>query len=235
MESKKYVIAMDQGTTSSRAILFNKRGEIQSSQQREFRQIFPKPGWVEHDPMEIWSTQMGVAMEAMQKIDARPEDIAAIGITNQRETTVIWDAATGRPVYNAIVWQCRRTSDIIDKLKSDGLSGYVQEKTGLIPDAYFSASKIAWILRNVPGVKERARRGELRFGTVDSWLIWNLTAGMRRYLIISAYPHRYCLRSGRPQAISAKPSASAALSPSAEPQAISRPRFSASAALTRAR
>ena len=177
MESKKYVIAMDQGTTSSRAILFNKRGEIQSSQQREFRQIFPKPGWVEHDPMEIWSTQMGVAMEAMQKIDARPEDIAAIGITNQRETTVIWDAATGRPVYNAIVWQCRRTSDIIDRLKSDGLSGYIQEKTGLIPDAYFSASKIAWILRNVPGVKERARRGELRFGTVDSWLIWNLTDG----------------------------------------------------------
>ena len=177
MESKKYVIAMDQGTTSSRAILFNKRGEIQSSQQREFRQIFPKPGWVEHDPMEIWSTQMGVAMEAMQKIDARPEDIAAIGITNQRETTVIWDAATGRPVYNAIVWQCRRTSDIIDRLKSDGLSGYIQEKTGLIPDADFSASKIAWILRNVPGVKERARRGELRFGTVDSWLIWNLTDG----------------------------------------------------------
>ena len=118
MESKKYVIAMDQGTTSSRAILFNKRGEIQSSQQREFRQIFPKPGWVEHDPMEIWSTQMGVAMEAMQKIDARPEDIAAIGITNQRETTVIWDAATGRPVYNAIVWQCRRTSDIIDRLNT---------------------------------------------------------------------------------------------------------------------
>ncbi len=177
MGNGKYVIAMDQGTTSSRAIVFNKRGEIISSQQREFRQIFPKPGWVEHDPMEIWSSQMGVTMEALQKVDARPEDIVAIGITNQRETTVIWDAKTGRPVYNAIVWQCRRTSDIIDRLKSDGLSGYIQEKTGLVPDAYFSASKIAWILRNVPRARERANRGELRFGTVDSWLIWNLTEG----------------------------------------------------------
>ena len=177
MSEKKYVIAMDQGTTSSRAILFNKKGEIMSAVQREFPQIFPKPGWVEHDPMDIWSTQMGVTMEAMQRIDADPEDIAAIGITNQRETTVVWDAKTGRPVYNAIVWQCRRTSGMIDKLKADGLAQTVQKKTGLIPDAYFSASKIAWILENVPGVRERAERGELRFGTVDSWIIWNLTDG----------------------------------------------------------
>ena len=177
MENKKYVIAMDQGTTSSRAILFDKSGTIISMVQREFRQIFPKPGWVEHDPMEIWSTQMGVTMEAMQKVDARIEEIAAIGITNQRETTVIWDAATGRPVYNAIVWQCRRTSEMIDKMKSDGWEEKIKAKTGLVLDAYFSASKIAWILENVAGARERAEAGELRFGTVDSWLIWNLTDG----------------------------------------------------------
>ncbi|MBR0157057.1 MAG: glycerol kinase GlpK [Clostridia bacterium] len=177
MSEKKYVIAMDQGTTSSRAILFNKAGEIISVVQREYRQIYPQPGWVEHDPMDIWSTQMGVTMEAMQKIDAKPEEIAAIGITNQRETTVIWDAASGRPVYNAIVWQCRRTAGIIDKMKAEGWAEKIRQKTGLIPDAYFSASKIAWILDNVPGVRERAERGELRFGTVDSWLIWNLTDG----------------------------------------------------------
>ena len=177
MERDKYVIAMDQGTTSSRAILFDARGNIKSVVQREFRQIFPKPGWVEHDPMEIWSSQMGVTMEAMQRIDATPEDIAAIGITNQRETTVVWDAATGKPICNAIVWQCRRTADIVKKLREDGLADTVQERTGLIPDPYFSATKIAWILRNVPGAKERAERGELRFGTVDSWLIWNLTGG----------------------------------------------------------
>ena len=177
MEREKYVIAMDQGTTSSRAILFDARGNIKSVVQREFRQIFPKPGWVEHDPMEIWSSQMGVTMEAMQRIDATPEDIAAIGITNQRETTVVWDAATGKPICNAIVWQCRRTADIVKKLREDGLADTVQERTGLIPDPYFSATKIAWILRNVPGAKERAERGELRFGTVDSWLIWNLTGG----------------------------------------------------------
>ena len=177
MEREKYVIAMDQGTTSSRAILFDARGNIKSVVQREFRQIFPKPGWVEHDPMEIWSSQMGVTMEAMQRIDATPEDIAAIGITNQRETTVVWDAATGKPICNAIVWQCRRTADIVKKLREDGLADMVQERTGLIPDPYFSATKIAWILRNVPGAKERAERGELRFGTVDSWLIWNLTGG----------------------------------------------------------
>lgn len=177
MAEKRYVIAMDQGTTSSRAVLFDRRGNIVSMVQKEFRQIFPKPGWVEHDPMEIWSTQMGVAMEAMQRIDARADEIAAIGITNQRETTVVWDADTGKPVYNAIVWQCRRTSDIIEKLKADGLEDKVRETTGLIADAYFSASKIAWILRNVPGAREKAEAGKLKFGTVDSWLVWNLTDG----------------------------------------------------------
>ncbi len=177
MEDKKYIIAMDQGTTSSRAILFNKSGDIVSIAQKEFRQIFPKPGWVEHDPMEIWSTQMGVAMEAMQKVDAKSDEIAAIGITNQRETTVIWDAQTGYPVYNAIVWQCRRTSDMIEKMKEDGWEEKIRAKTGLVLDAYFSASKIAWILDNVAGAREKARAGGLRFGTVDSWLIWNLTDG----------------------------------------------------------
>ena len=171
MGEKKYVIAMDQGTTSSRAILFDRRGQIVSVVQREFRQIYPQPGWVEHDPMDIWSSQMGVAMEAMQKVDAGPEEIAAIGITNQRETTVVWDAATGKPICNAIVWQCRRTADRIDRLKAEGWAEKIQQKTGLIPDAYFSASKIAWILDRVPGARERAERGELRFGTVDSWLI----------------------------------------------------------------
>lgn len=175
--SKKYVIAMDQGTTSSRAAVFNKNGEIVSMVQKEFRQIFPKPGWVEHDPMEIWSTQMGVAMEAMQKIDAHSDEIAAIGITNQRETTVIWDADTGRPIYNAIVWQCRRTADMIEQMKAEGLSDMIRGKTGLVLDAYFSASKIAWILNNVPGAREKAEAGKLRFGTVDCWLIWNLTDG----------------------------------------------------------
>ena len=159
MSEKKYVIAMDQGTTSSRAILFNRSGEIVSVVQREYRQIYPKPGWVEHDPMDIWSSQMGVTMEAMQKIDAKPEEIAAIGITNQRETTVVWEAATGRPIYNAIVWQCRRTAGMIEKMKQEGWEDRIREKTGLIPDAYFSASKIAWILDNVPGARERAQRG----------------------------------------------------------------------------
>lgn len=177
MEKKKYVIAMDQGTTSSRAVLFNKSGEAVSMVQKEFRQIFPEPGWVEHDPMEIWSTQMGVTMEAIQKLDASTDEIASIGITNQRETTVVWDAETGRPVYNAIVWQCRRTSDMIEKMKADGWTDKVREKTGLVLDAYFSASKIAWILNNVPGARKRAEDGKLRFGTIDSWLIWNLTDG----------------------------------------------------------
>lgn len=172
----KYVMALDQGTTSSRCILFDKEGGIRSVVQREFEQIFPKPGWVEHDPMEIWASQIGVATEAMSKIGASSEEIAAIGITNQRETTVVWEKATGRPVYNAIVWQCRRTSDIIDKLKAEGFDQVIREKTGLIPDAYFSGSKLKWILDHVEGARERARRGELLFGTVDTWLIWNLTS-----------------------------------------------------------
>ena len=174
---KKYVLAMDQGTTSSRAVLFDKNGETVSMVQKEFKQIFPQPGWVEHDPMEIWSTQMGVSMEAMQKIDAHADEIAAIGITNQRETTILWDADTGRPVYNAIVWQCRRTADIIEKAKADGMADIIKQKTGLVLDAYFSASKIAWILDNVKGAREKAEAGKLRFGTVDCWLIWNLTDG----------------------------------------------------------
>ena len=177
MNEKKYVIAMDQGTTSSRCILFDQKGEVRGAAQKEFPQIYPQPGWVEHDPGDIWSTQMGVTMEAMQKADAQADEIAAIGITNQRETTLVWDAATGRPVCNAIVWQCRRTADRIERLRRDGMEETVRQKTGLIPDAYFSASKLEWILDHVPGARERAERGELRFGTVDSWLIWNLTSG----------------------------------------------------------
>ncbi len=174
---QKYIMALDQGTTSSRCILFDKAGNICTMSQKEFTQIYPKPGWVEHNPMEIWSTQLAVAMECMAMVGSNPEQIAAIGITNQRETTILWDKRTGEPVYNAIVWQCRRTSDMIEALKTDGFDKKIREKTGLIPDAYFSASKIAWILQNVPGVRERAEAGELLFGTVDTWLIWNLTKG----------------------------------------------------------
>ena len=173
----KYVIALDQGTTSSRCILFNKQGEICSVAQKEFTQIFPQPGWVEHNPMEIWSSQLAVTMEAIGQIGAGCSDIAAIGITNQRETTIVWDRNTGIPVYNAIVWQCRRTAERIDQLKADGLEEYVISHTGLIPDAYFSGSKIAWILDHVEGARERAEKGELLFGTVDTWLIWKLTGG----------------------------------------------------------
>ncbi len=173
----KYVIAMDQGTTSSRCILFDEQGAICSVAQKEFTQIYPQPGWVEHDPMEIWSSQLSVTMEAMGKIGAHYSDIAAIGITNQRETTIIWDKDTGEPVYNAIVWQCRRTAGRIEQLKADGLEEKIVERTGLIPDAYFSGSKIEWILEHVKGARERAERGELLFGTVDTWLIWNLTKG----------------------------------------------------------
>ena len=173
---EKYVIALDQGTTSSRCILFDHEGDVCSLVQREFTQIYPQPGWVEHDPMEIWSSQLGVLMEAVGSIAAM-EDIAAIGITNQRETTIIWDKNTGRPIYNAIVWQCRRTADKIEKLKADGMEQLIKERTGLIPDAYFSGSKIAWILDHVEGARDRAKRGELLFGTVDTWLIWNLTKG----------------------------------------------------------
>ena len=173
----KYIMALDQGTTSSRCILFDKSGSIVSVAQKEFKQIYPQPGWVEHDPLEIWSSQMSVMMEAVSGVGAAITDIEAIGITNQRETTIVWDRKTGRPIYNAIVWQCRRTSDRIERLKADGMAEKVQEITGLIPDAYFSGSKIAWILDHVPGARERAEKGELAFGTVDSWLIWNLTRG----------------------------------------------------------
>ena len=173
----RYVIALDQGTTSSRCILFDQQGNICSVAQREFPQIYPQPGWVEHNPMEIWSSQLSVTMEAMGKIGAHYSDIAAIGITNQRETTIVWDRDTGEPVYNAIVWQCRRTANRIEQLKKDGLEEKIIERTGLIPDAYFSGSKIEWILDNVPGAREKAERGDLMFGTVDTWLIWNLTKG----------------------------------------------------------
>ena len=172
---KKYVLALDQGTTSSRCILFDKQGNICSMAQKEFEQIYPHAGWVEHDPMEIWASQLSVATEAMSKIGVTGENIAGIGITNQRETTIVWDRYTGQPIYNAIVWQCRRTADDIEKLVKEGLADYVQKTTGLIPDAYFSASKIAWILDHVTGAREKAEAGDLLFGTVDTWLIWNLT------------------------------------------------------------
>ena len=172
-----YIMALDQGTTSSRCILFDKNGNICSMAQREFTQIYPKPGWVEHDPREIWSSQLAVATEAMAKLGVDASSISAIGITNQRETTIVWDKKTGEPVYNAIVWQCRRTSDTIEELKKSGFDKVIRERTGLIPDAYFSASKIAWILDNVQGARARAEAGELLFGTVDTWLIWNLTRG----------------------------------------------------------
>lgn len=174
---KQYIMALDQGTTSSRCIIFDKQGRIKSIAQKEFTQIYPKPGWVEHDPVEIWSSQISVATEAMAKLGIGAKEIASIGITNQRETTVIWDRNTGRPIHNAIVWQCRRTSDMIEKLKEKGLEDYIKTTTGLIPDAYFSGTKIKWILDYVPGAREVARKGELLFGTVDTWLIWNLTKG----------------------------------------------------------
>jgi len=169
---EKYIMALDAGTTSNRCILFNAKGEICSVAQKEFTQIYPKPGWVEHDANEIWDTQMGVALEAMQKIGAVYSDIAAIGITNQRETTVVWDKNTGEPVYHAIVWQCRRTSEYCDSLKEKGLVDTFRSKTGLVIDAYFSGTKLRWILENVPGVRERAEKGDLLFGTVDTWLMW---------------------------------------------------------------
>ena len=173
----KYIMALDQGTTSSRCILFDKKGTVCSVAQKEFTQIFPQAGWVEHDAMEIWASQMGVAQEAMLKIGAAARDIAAIGITNQRETTVVWDRHTGQPVYNAIVWQCRRTADFCDALAAEGWTEKVRDKCGLVLDPYFSATKIRWILENVPGAREKAERGDLLFGTIDTWLIWNLTGG----------------------------------------------------------
>jgi glycerol kinase len=173
----KYVMAFDAGTTSNRAILFDNKGEIVATAQQEFPQIYPKPGWVEHDPMDIWATQSGVASQVMSKANARPEDVAAIGITNQRETTIVWEKATGKPIMNGIVWQDRRTAGICDAMKAKGLEDYVRENTGLVIDAYFSGTKVKWMLDNVPGAREKADKGELLFGTVDTWLIWKMTNG----------------------------------------------------------
>ena len=173
----KYILAIDQGTTSSRAIIFDAEGAIKSVSQKEFTQFFPRPGWVEHDADEIWATQYSVVTEAIARMGISAAELAAIGITNQRETTIVWDAATGRPVYHAIVWQDRRTAEYCDSLKERGLADMIRSRTGLIPDAYFSATKVRWILENVEGAREKALRGELRFGTVDSWLVWKLTGG----------------------------------------------------------
>ncbi|RKJ54702.1 glycerol kinase [bacterium 1XD42-1] len=173
-----YILALDQGTTSSRAILFDREQNMIAVSQKEFTQYYPQEGWVEQDPMEIYSSQYAVMMEAVAQSGIDVQEIAGIGITNQRETTILWDKTTGRPIYNAIVWQCRRTAELIDELKAQGLESYIRENTGLIPDAYFSATKIKWILDRVPGARERAERGEILFGTVDSWLIWKLTDGI---------------------------------------------------------
>ena len=173
----KYLVALDQGTTSSRCIIFDKQGNIVSVAQQEFTQIFPKPGWVEHDPMEIWGSQSGVMAAAIAKSGISANDIAAIGITNQRETTVVWDRNTGKPVYNAIVWQCRRTAEYCDTLKAKGFDKKIKDKTGLVVDAYFSGTKVRWILENVPGAREKAEKGELVFGNIDTWLVWQLTKG----------------------------------------------------------
>ncbi|MGE5631060.1 MAG: glycerol kinase GlpK, partial [Caulobacteraceae bacterium] len=173
----KYIMALDQGTTSSRAIIFDNSGDIVSTAQKEFTQIYPNAGWVEHNAMEIWGTQSGVAREALDKAGISAEQIAAIGITNQRETTVVWDKTTGKPLHNAIVWQCRRTAPICDRLKQMGLEAAIRQKTGLVVDAYFSGTKIKWILDNVMGAREKARKGELLFGNMDTWLIWNLSGG----------------------------------------------------------
>ena len=176
---KKYILALDQGTTSSRAILFNKEGKNIAMAQKEFTQIYPEPGWVEHNPMEIWGTQMGVMKEVIETTGILPKEIAAIGITNQRETTIVWDKNTGKPIYNAIVWQCRRTAEICTNLKKKGWEEYIKNNTGLVIDAYFSGTKIKWILDHVEGAREKAVKGELLFGTIDSWLIWNLTRGKK--------------------------------------------------------
>ena len=173
----KYIMAFDAGTTSNRCIIFNEKGQIVSQAAKEFTQYFPKPGWVEHDADEIWSTQLGVAVEAMNKIGADASEIAAIGITNQRETTVVWDKNTSEPICNAIVWQCRRTSQYCDELKEKGLTEKFRNKTGLVIDAYFSGTKLKWILDNVKGAREKAEKGDLLFGTIDTWLIWKLTKG----------------------------------------------------------
>src|SRR5215467_3510242 len=174
-----YILALDQGTTSSRAIVFDHDGTIRAVAQKEFTQIFPQAGWVEHDPQEIWASQIGVAVEALGRAQVRPSDVAAIGITNQRETTILWDRETGEPIHRAIVWQDRRTADYCERLKADGAAPTIQAKTGLLIDAYFSASKIRWLLDNVPGARQRADAGKLAFGTVDTWLLWNLTGRAR--------------------------------------------------------
>ena len=174
---EQYILSLDQGTTSSRAILFDQNQDIIGTSQKEFTQYFPRDGWVEHNPMEIWSSQYAVMMEVIAQTGISPKDIAAIGITNQRETTILWDKATGQPIYNAIVWQCRRTADIVDQLVADGLTDHIRKTTGLLPDAYFSATKIKWILDHVEGAREKAKRGEILFGTVDTWLLWKLTGG----------------------------------------------------------
>lgn len=174
---EKYILSFDAGTTSSRAIIFNKKGQIINVAQKEFQQIYPKAGWVEHDPMEIWASQSGVAREVLEMSAIRPDQIVGIGITNQRETTLVWDKNTGKPVYNAIVWQCRRTASYCERLKEKGWIDKIRDKTGLVVDAYFSATKIAWILDNVEGARKKAERGDLLFGTVDTWLVWNLTRG----------------------------------------------------------
>lgn len=174
---EKFIMALDQGTTSSRALIFDQKGNIRSMAQKEFQQIFPKPGWVEHDPNEIWSSQVAVAAEAMSKIGINGQNLHGIGITNQRETTIVWDRNTGEPIYNAIVWQDRRTSSLCDELRAKGFTDTIRQKTGLVIDAYFSGTKVKWILDNVPGAREKANRGELAFGTVDTWLVWKLTRG----------------------------------------------------------
>src|SRR5260221_308901 len=180
-----YILALDQGTTSSRAIVFGQDGAIAGVAQKEFAQIFPAPGWVEHDPQELWASQIGVAVEALGRAQVRPKDVAAIGIANQRETTIVWDRETGEPVYNAIVWQDRRTADYCENLKAQGAGDTIQAKTGLLIDAYFSASKIRWILDNVPGAKGRAGAGKPAVGTVDSWLVWKLTSRERHITDVS--------------------------------------------------
>ena len=181
----KYILALDQGTTSSRAIIFDHAGSIKAVAQKEFPQIFPQPGWVEHDPNDIWASQAGVAAEALAEAGLAPSDIAAIGITNQRETTVVWDRKTGKPICNAIVWQDRRTAALCDRLKARGLERLIRKKTGLVLDAYFSGTKLQWILRHVKGARERAKAGQLAFGTVDSWLVWNLTGGRKHITDVS--------------------------------------------------
>ena len=184
-EKEKYILALDQGTTSSRSILFNRSGKAVAQVSREFRQIYPRPGWVEHDPLEIWESQLSTLKEVVIGAEASAGDIAAVGITNQRETTIVWDRSSGEPVYNAIVWQCRRTAPICEELKERGLEGIIREKTGLVIDAYFSGTKIKWILDNVDGARERAEKGELCFGTVDSWLIFKLSGGRSHVTDIS--------------------------------------------------